>query len=220
LVASPSVPSPVPASPPLFPRVRWAALLFLLVFTPSYGLVWGPRNFLHLCDVNVFLTVLALWRGSALLLSSQVVTSLVVNLLWVLDVIGRVALGQHFIGGTEYMFDDRFALFVRLLSLFHLGLPALHLWALGRTGYDRRGLALGCALVAVVFLISWLCSDPIENLNFVYRDPIGRHAFGPPFVHLVISFVGLVVIVFVPTHLLLLRLYRRRLIPPAPVPSR
>jgi hypothetical protein len=203
----------------LFPRLRWMALAFLLVWTAAYAHTWGWRNFLHLCDVTVFLTVLGLWRGSALLLSSQLVTSFVVNLLWVMDVAAGLFLGRHIIGGTEYMFDARFPLAVRLLSLFHLGLPALHLWAVRRTGYDRRGLALGTALVGLVFLASWLVSDRVENLDFVYVDPLWKTTFGPPLLHLLVTWVGFSVVVFVPTHLACLWLYRARCPGPAPGPS-
>ncbi|MFL5373599.1 MAG: hypothetical protein ACJ78T_06385, partial [Myxococcales bacterium] len=59
-----------------FPRARWAALLWLLVWMPVYASVWGFANFLHLCDVAVILTCAGLWTGSALLLSSQAVSSL------------------------------------------------------------------------------------------------------------------------------------------------
>jgi hypothetical protein len=202
--------SPEAPAPPLFPRLRWAALAFLLLWTVSYARTWGLRNFLHLCDVTVFLTVAGLWRGSALLLSSQAVISFVVNVLWVLDVVARLTIGRHLIGGTEYMFDAQFPLFVRLLSLFHLGLPALHLWAIKHTGYDRRALVFGTALVGAIFFASWLISDPTENMNFVYREPFGRRALGPPLVHLLISWVGFSALVFVPTHLALCRLFGAR----------
>src|SRR5712672_578226 len=52
---------------------------------PSYAIYWGWANFLHLCDVAVFLTCVGLAYNNALLLSSQAVSSLVGALLWCLD---------------------------------------------------------------------------------------------------------------------------------------
>lgn len=100
----------------------------------------GWPNFLHLCDVAVFLTCLGFAYNNALLLSSQTVSSLAGDLLWCLDAGWRWYVGRHLTGGTEYMWDARFPLWVRLLSLFHVVLPMLLLAALRRAGYDRRAL--------------------------------------------------------------------------------
>src|SRR5207237_288632 len=62
-----------------FPRLRWAALLWLSLWVPAYASVWGLSNFLHLCDVAVILTCAGLWSGSALLLSSQAVSSILID---------------------------------------------------------------------------------------------------------------------------------------------
>ena len=134
-----------------FPRMRWAAVLWLSLWVPAYASVWGLSNFLHLCDVAVILTCAGLWSGSALLLSSQAVSSLVIDLLWDVDAGWRLVTGRHLLGGTEYLWDPAFPLAVRLLSLFHLAWPALLLWALRRVGYDRRGFLLQVALASCLF---------------------------------------------------------------------
>src|SRR6266571_852416 len=137
--------------------MRWAAAAWLAVWLPAYASVWGPLNFLHLCDVAVILTCAGLWLGSPLLLSSQAVSSIVADVLWSVDAGSRLFFGRHVFGGTEYMWDASFPLAVRLLSLFHVAWPALLLWALRRVGYDRRGFALHIAatlafIVAVFYL--------------------------------------------------------------------
>ena len=85
-----------------FPRLRWAALLWLAVWAPTYAVVYGLGNFLHLCDVAVVLTCLGLWRASALLLSMQALDVLI-DLSWDLDLAWRLVTGRHLLGGTEYM---------------------------------------------------------------------------------------------------------------------
>ncbi len=44
--------------------MRWAAAAWLAVWLPAYASVWGPLNFLHLCDVAVILTCAGLWLGT------------------------------------------------------------------------------------------------------------------------------------------------------------
>jgi hypothetical protein len=191
-----------------FPRLRLAALAWLCVWAPSYALVWGPRNFLQLCDVAVFITVIGLWRGSALLLSSQAVSSIVVDAIWTVDAGARLVAGRHLLGGTEYMWDATRPLFVRLLSLFHLFLPVLLYACVRRVGYDRRGLPLQAGLAAAVLVLSRLLGNAGKNLNFVVTDPFFHRSLGPPVVHLLITWAALTVAVYLPTHLVLSRLPR------------
>ena len=191
-----SAPQKIPA------WLRWSALLWLSVWFPIYWHAWGAANFLHLCDVAVILTCLGLWSGNPLLISSQAVSSLLIDIAWALDVAWRFFLGHHLIGGTEYLFDARFPLGVRLLSLFHLVMPALLLWSLHRVGYDRRGWPVQSA-IALGLVIASRFTDPAKNLNFAFRDPFFHRAWGPGPIHITVSLLLLIFAVYFPTHLLL-----------------
>ena len=109
---------------------RWLALLSLVLWFAAYWHAWGPANFLHLCDIAVILTCIGLYTNSALLISSQAVSSVLIDLVWTLDVAARLIFGRHLIGGTEYLFDATTPLWARLLSLFHIILPIILLWSL------------------------------------------------------------------------------------------
>lgn len=63
---------------------------------------------------------------------------LLVQVLYTVDLAGRLLLGFHPIGGSEYMFDPTIPLGIRLLSLFHVVTPPLLAWALAQLGYDGR----------------------------------------------------------------------------------
>lgn len=190
---------------PVFPRLRWVLLAWLAVWVPTYVWSSGWANFLQLCDVGVFLTCLGIWRGSALLLSSQAVGTLIVSGIWMLDVGARLVSGHHLIGGTEYMWNSASPLFVRLLSLFHVASVPLLLWSLRRTGYDRRGLGLMAAIAAVALVAARLVSNPVGNMNFAFRDPFFHRPWDPAPLHLLLSFLVLSLGAFVPTHLVLAR---------------
>src|SRR5580658_1263689 len=86
--------------------LRWVSLLWLLVWIPAYWKFYGAANFLHLCDLAVFLTVIGLWTNSALLLSSQALSTLIPGALWCVDALSRLLTHHHLFGGTEYLFDS------------------------------------------------------------------------------------------------------------------
>jgi hypothetical protein len=185
--------TPIPAA------IRWLVLLWLAVWIPAYWKTYGPANFVHLCDVAVILSCIGLWRNNALLLSSQAVSSIVIDSLWTLDVLWRLLFSKHLIGGTEYLWDPQWPLWVRLLSLFHTALPFLLLWALGHVGYDRRGLLLQSA-IAVAALVAARFTWPAVNINYAFRDPILHRSWGPAPVHVALMLLGLILIVYLPTN--------------------
>jgi hypothetical protein len=178
------------------------------VFVTAYAQRYGWVVFLNLCDIAVVLTCVGLWLGSPLLLSSQAVSSLLVDLAWDIDLVWRALTGGHVVGGTEYLWEAKYPLWLRSLSLFHLAWPPLLLWSLRRVGYDRRGFPLQAALAAAVLCASRLVGPgPEVNQNFSYRDPFLGRSWGPAPVHLGLIVAGLVMGLYWPTHALLRRLF-------------
>jgi hypothetical protein len=186
--------------------IRWLALLWLALWFPVYWHAWGAGNFLHLCDVAVILTCIGLWTGNALLLASQAISSVVIDGLWTLDVVAWLLFRWHFIGGTEYLFDGTMPLWVRLLSLFHIAMPFILLWSLSRLGYDRRGFALQAA-IALPLVIASRFITPDKNLNFAQTAPFFHRQLGSAPVHLAITYLAVVLGVYLPTHMVFARLF-------------
>jgi hypothetical protein len=184
----------------------------MLIWIPAYWRTWGPSNFLQLCDISVILTCAGIWNNSRLLVSSQAVSSLLIDLLWTADAAGRLFLGHYLIGGTEYLFEGRYPLWVRLLSLFHVVMPALLLWAVQRIGYDPRGVALQCVITVLAFSGARF-TNPAKNMNFAFSDPFFHRAWGPPPVHVAVSALFMAVAVYLPTDLMLKRLFKPRSAP-------
>jgi hypothetical protein len=188
---------------------------WLTVYVPAYAAAYGLANFLFLCNLSVLLVCLGVWRGSALLVSSQAVGELLVSSVWTLDVVTRFVAGRHLIGGTEYMWDARWPLFTRLLSLHHVAFPIFALWTLRRLGYDRRGILLQSAIAAVAVSLGRLFG-PEANVNSAFTDPIFHRSWGPAPVHIAVVAGGLILVVYPLTHLLLSRAFRTV---DAPTPS-
>jgi hypothetical protein len=174
----------------------------VVVWLPAYFRVWGWANLLHLCDIAVILTFVGIWWANPLLVSSQAVSSAAAGFFWILDVGWRLTTGRFLVGGTDYMWDARYPLWVRLLSTFHVGLPLVLLWTLRKVGYDRRALGLQAAIAAVLLIISRFLSAEL-NMNYAYRDPVFHRAWGPAPAHLAMIFIPLIALIYWPTHLLL-----------------
>jgi len=197
---------PKPAKLPLW--IRCVAAVWLVFWFVVYWRSWGPLNFLHFCDIAEILSCVGFISDSALLISSQAVASLLVDAAWALDAGWTVLFGHHLIGGTEYLFDPSHALWVRLLSLFHLALPVLLLWAVHRLGYDRRGFPLQLAIALPAFMASRI-APASENMNYAFADPFFHRAWGPAPLHILVVFLFMLVVVYLPTHLALKRLFPR-----------
>ena len=113
--------------------------------------------------------------------------------------------GRHLVGGTEYMFDSNKSLALRLLSLFHLALPVVHILALRRLGYHRRGIVLMTVIIWLVLIPSYLVFSG-DNLNMVV-SPLGHDQdLVPAPVYYAALFVIYPLLVFGPAHVLLCRL--------------
>lgn len=206
-------------SPPSFPVLRWFGAVFLAVLVPCYWVVWGGPNFMQLCDIALFLTVLGWWTGNSLLVSSQILAVLVIHLLWCLDAGMRVATGfgdnpRFLLGGgalTAYMWMDAYSLFVRLLSLFHVFWVPLMIVSVRKVGYDRRSLAFQAAVAMGVMILTLYVAPHFttKNVNFVFKSPLGdSEPFKPPALHMLVTWIATVAVLYAPGHFLLVWLFR------------
>ena len=191
------------------PWVKLAYTLFVIVLVPAFSLEYGPENFLWGSDIALFVTLLALWAENALLASMMALAILVPELAWNIDFFWRLMFGAESLPllGTRYMFDPGLPLLVRGLSLFHVALPALLVWLIYRLGYERRALIYQTVLAWVVLPASYLLTDPAANINWVRglgREP---QAWMPAPVYLILLMIAFPLVVYLPTHLLLERLF-------------
>jgi hypothetical protein len=189
---------------PLWLKVGWTA--WLAVWAPLYLRSYGPQNFLWFCDLANLAIGVALWTESPLLFSMQALSVLGVQTLYTVDLLGRLTLGFHPVGGTEYMFDATTPVAIRALSLFHVATPPVLAWAVARLGYDRRALAWQTAAAWVVLAISFLGFGPDRDLNWVWGPFDRPQAWVGPWTWFAACLAGFPLLVYLPTHLALSRL--------------
>lgn len=193
-----------PDRTPAYPL--WATLpftLLALVIVPVYWVEYGPGNFLWFSDIALLVVAYCLWTGNRLLFSMMAVGVLPLELVWTLDIL---TLGQ-LIGLAAYMFDDQYPLWLRALSLFHVPLLAILIWMLFRQGYDSRALPAQTLLAWIVLPLSWWLTAPEENVNWVHGLGPDVRELLPPLSYLLAYMILLPLLVYLPTHLLLRRLF-------------
>jgi hypothetical protein len=200
--------------------LKLALTAFVAVLVPFYLHEYGPTNFLYFCDVALLMTLAAVWLESPLLVSMAAVGITLPQMLWAVDFMGGM-FGHPLTGMTNYMFDQNLSLMARGLSFFHFWLPFLLLWLVAQLGYDRRGL-IGWTLLAwmlqlVAFFAMPAPPAPADNPNlpvnidYVYGfSDAAPQTWMPAGAFLAAMMLGLPLLIFLPTHLLLQRVFARR----------
>ena len=173
------------------------------MLVPVYWRHYGPGNFLWFSDVALLLSVPALWRGDRLLASTQAIAVAVPESAWTIDFGVGLVRGRTAIGLAEYMFDRRWPLPLRALSLFHLWLPALLIWMVCRLGYDKRALPIQTLIGSGVLVSSYALTDPKDNVNWVFGIGTASKRRRPAM--LFAALLLFPVMFYAPAHLLLTR---------------
>lgn len=200
--------------------LKLALTAFVAVLVPFYLREYGPTNFLYFCDIALLMTLVAVWLESPLLVSMPAVGILLPQAYWCVDFLAEF-FGHPLTGMTHYMVNDAYSLTARGLSFFHFWLPFLLAYLVWRLGYDRRGL-LGWTLLAwTLQLICFFFMPPGPapketpnlpvNIDYVYGFGESPQTWMPPGAFLALMMLGLPLIVFLPTHLLLSKLFGQRL---------
>ncbi|RUO35234.1 membrane-associated protein [Aliidiomarina sanyensis] len=186
----------------------WIKIGFTLIAVVVLGFWWdymGPANYLWFSDIALILLVPALWLGNRLLASTMAVAVLIPELVWVLDFVTL----SHFSVLANYMFDSDMALHIRTLSaIFHIAIPLVLFYMLYQFGYDRRGFPLQCLIAFIVLPVTYLVSEPSANINWVY-GPGEPQEFMNPWLYLLLLWFAMILIIYLPTHLLLKRYFRK-----------
>jgi hypothetical protein len=173
------------------------------VVVPVYWHAYGPSNFLWFSDLALLITVAALWLESSWLASMQAVAVVLLELLWIVDFVGRFVTDVHLIGIAEYMFQTDKPLLLRGLSLFHLVLPFLLLWLVVRLGYEPRAWIVQTLVAWVVLPVCYCCTDPAANINWTFGPGQQPQTWVAPGLYVALLMVFFPLCVYVPTHLVL-----------------
>ena len=182
--------------------------IFVCALVPIYWRQYGPANFLWFSDIALLALVPALWLENALLVSMMAISVVFFEALWNIDFFFRLSTHKSLIGLSAYMFDPKISLFIRGLSCFHIVLPLVLLWTLQRLGYDQRAFVWQTVVALAVLPLSYLVSNPQQNVNWVYGFGQKPQTILPAPLFVVLLMLLFPVAVYLPTHLLFTKIFR------------
>ncbi len=183
----------------------------MLVWTPVWFIYYGPVHFLWLCNITNFVVLAALWREDSLLLSSQIVLTLLIDSLWAIDLAWALIFNVHPTGATKYMFSDSLHISVRLMSLYHLCLVPVIIYSLSKVGYDNRGWKLQTGITTIAYPLTYLLAEPVGNINWLWRPFEMEQTVVSLEVFVLVCMAAFPLLLYIPTHgLIRLWLYGRK----------
>lgn len=180
---------------PLWLKISYTLMVCIIV--PIYWRDHGPSNFLWFSDIALISLVAALWLEDALIPSMMALGALPFEIMWIID----FTLGGQLTGIAAYMFEaEKYPLYLRALSLFHLVLPPVIIYMLVKKGYDHRALAAQTILAAIVLPICYAFTSPSENINWVFGPGYVQDLM-PPVFYLIMLMVTFPLCIYFPLHL-------------------
>ncbi|MFC1536415.1 membrane-associated protein [Pseudomonadota bacterium] len=189
---------------PLWLKTAYSA--YVAITLPVYYRKYGPANFLWFSDIALITTVAALWMESSTLASMMIIAILIPEFIWNIGFFSGLITGKPIWGLANYMFDKEKPLYLRSLSLFHIFLPPMLLWMIYRIGYDENALLLQSAVALVVLPICHLFTSREDNINWVFGVGTAAQQKTLPVPHLLLMMVAFPLLIYLPTHLLLMKL--------------
>jgi hypothetical protein len=187
--------------------IKIAYTLFVAVTVVVYSFKYSLGNFLWFSDIALLTSVPALWLESSLLASVIAVGIVLPEVLWNVSFFGQLLTGRRITGLTDYMFDPHKPLYLRALSLFHVFLPVMLLWMIHVLGYAPAAWIAQTALTWVVLPLTYLFTNPEENVNWVFGPGAKPQKRISPLIYLGLLLIGFPLLVYLPTHLLLQMLF-------------
>lgn len=145
--------------------LRWAYVVWFCIWTIAYWRYFGPQFLLWFCCLANVYVLLGCLTQRALWFSLAALAALGPQVLHSVDLAFRLLTQASPSGATDYMFDATRPITVRLLSLFHVWMPVLIVYALRRVGYDQRALAIQTLIASVVVVVSYSMFDPARDTN-------------------------------------------------------
>jgi hypothetical protein len=186
---------------PLWLKLAFGASIVVIVVV--YWREYGPSNFLWLSDLALFLTGLAVIIEHRLPASMVAVGVLPLELAWTADFLA----GGRLMNLAGYMFDRRYSLFLRALSLFHLAIPPTIIWMLVRFGYDGQAVFAQLIVTWAALVTCYLATDPAKNINWVFGPGTEPQKKLPPLQYFALVLAIQTVAVVLPMHFLLTYLF-------------
>lgn len=144
-----------------------------LVAWALISIAWVERGgwvqLIWLCDVATLLTGIGLLLRSKLVLTAQLVGTVAYHVAWHVDTLSYATLTTMPLSSTVYMFGGDLTAYEKALSFFqHSFVVPVTVWGTHRLGAACRGWMLQTVQTALIFLLTYLCTEPAANINWIF----------------------------------------------------
>lgn len=190
---------------PLWLKLAYTAMAVVVLVI--YFFQRGPSNYLWFSDIALIAMIPALWLENAFVASLMACAVLVPEALWSVSFFGRLFFGLRVIGLADYMFEEQSPRWLRALSLFHVPLLLVLIFAVWRLGYDTSVYPYAVALAWIALPVTLLVSTVEANINHVHRLPVRWGAGLSPGQRLGVLMAGIPLLLQLPAHLILRALF-------------
>lgn len=187
--------------------LKYLLTIFVTILIIIYPYYYGVKNFLWLSDVGLFLTIIGLWTHSSLLISTAMVIVFLTELIWNIDFFGELVFKRNLIDLSDYMFDARYPMALRGISLFHVVMPLLWIWYLARFGYDTRAPYYATVLYWLDIGCVYFFTNPATNINWVFLPQVYKKLAISQRTWLILLIVGYPLLIIIPTHYICMALF-------------
>jgi hypothetical protein len=196
-------------TPHISPWIKVPYTLFVCVLIPVYWAEYGPTNFLWASDIALIVTLVAAWTTNRLLASMMALAVLLPEVGWNVDFVYRLIVRPEAaeVAGTHYMFNAEVPLFVRALSLYHAFLPVILIWLVCQLGYQRKALFFQTVLAWIILPVTYVFTEPASNINWVFGIGHEPQTWLPEPLYVGLLMVLFPLVIYLPTHLVLNRLF-------------
>jgi hypothetical protein len=186
---------------------KYLLTVFIMILVPVYAYNYGWQNFMWLSDVGLFLTLIALWLDSVLIMSMAAVGLLVLELIWWVDFFMDLLFNINPIALSDYMFNPSIPIALRIMSLFHIITPIIWVSYIFQFGYHKKAVCYFTPVYWLVLLATYLFTNPEYNINWVSL-PLVYGMNVPVAIWPFVLAIGFPVLVFLPTHFVYCRLFK------------
>lgn len=183
--------------------------IFLIILIPVYWSNYGIENFLWISDIALFLTYAALMFENRLLISIPTLGVLPVESFWIFEFLMQLITGRNFTNLAGYMFEDKYSLTLKLLSLFHIIMPIIWIKYLVKWGYDKRAIIYMTLITWSLAIFTYVFTDPKLNINWVFSPKIHNWQFISTQMWLVLLMLGIPLLIFIPLHFFLKKFFAK-----------
>gem|GEM_PF-6792849 len=128
------------------------------------------QNLLWLCNVSILAAAVGLFLRSSLIVTAQVVLTLIYHVFWNLDFWLYFFSSYSLIGANRWIFDSELLLVEKVTAFYiHVFMAPLCLASLASLGASTKGWLLASMQTFVVFILTILFTTPEYNINWLHR---------------------------------------------------